>query len=308
MTRFSVPRPAPSRHSASVATFASFSIAAGNAEALAHHAASETSSSGMLIEPSNWPVVRSITDGIPNPSAADRRSDERLDRRGDPLQQLLLRAGRRRHLAAVVHAPLAVDRPGQDLRAAEIDADDSLGAHRPRLPYPAGWRTEKSPTGSTRAAGPGGRFRPRPAPSGSRRERTAACRRSGRPRWRRRIGLIAAAALRAPRRLDGRELPLVPGRRRRRERAAAQSRRGGPGAAGGRARLEAVADAAARHRRRQDRSALRRAPLRLDPARPDRPRPAPARRTSRSRATCASTSPATARTRSTPPTSSAGPL
>ena len=85
-----------------------------------------------------------------------------------------------------------------------------------------------------------------------------------------------AAALRAPRRLDGRELPLLPVRCRRRERTAAESRRGRPCAAGGSARLEAVADAAARHRRRQDRCALRRAPLRLDPPRPDRPRPAPA--------------------------------
>ena len=36
-----------------------------------------------------------------------------------------------------------------------------LARHERWLPYPAGWRTEKSPTGSTRAAGPGERCQPR---------------------------------------------------------------------------------------------------------------------------------------------------
>ena len=68
--------------------------------------------------------------------------------------------------------PSASIEPVADLRAAEIDADDSLGAHGTRLPYRPGWRTEKSPTGSTRAAAHGERCqrrRARSAADGARR-------------------------------------------------------------------------------------------------------------------------------------------
>ena len=53
-----------------MATFASFSTVAGTPKRSPITLPSETSSSGMLTEPSDWPVARSITDGIPNPSAA----------------------------------------------------------------------------------------------------------------------------------------------------------------------------------------------------------------------------------------------
>ena len=232
----------------------------------------------MLIEPSDWPVVRSITDGIPNPSAAIRPVRQRLDRRGDPLEQLRLRAGRRRHLVTVEHRSVRVDRAGEDLRAAEIDADDSLSAHGPRLPYPAGWRTERSPTGSTRAAGREGRV-PTRTPSGAGNSRATAAARSRRAARAGAGGSGSRSAdlRRAARRLDvASYLSFRAGVEDANARLPKAVKRG-PRAAGRRARLEAVADPAARHRRRPHRRARRRTPLRLDPARPHRPGPAPAR-------------------------------
>ena len=233
----------------------------------------------MLIEPSDAPGARGRARTGPRtrarstPSLASGSIAAAI-----PSSSSVLRAGRRRHLVPLEHASLAVDRSGEDLRAAEIDADDSFGAHGPRLPYPAGWRTERSPTGSTRAAGRGGRCRPRPRPERPESEPTR--RRgdgAGRPRWGRRIGLacsrwscslvvwvvagylsfrsgVADANERLPKAVEAGLAPQE-----------------------GAARLEAVADPAARHRRRPDGRARRRPPLRLDPARPHRPRPAPAR-------------------------------
>ena len=68
-TRFSAPLPAPSLHSASAATFASFSTATGMPKRSPSRSCSEKSVSGMLIEPSARPVRRSSTDGIPRPIA-----------------------------------------------------------------------------------------------------------------------------------------------------------------------------------------------------------------------------------------------
>ena len=114
---------------------------------------------------------------------------------------------------------------------------------------------------------------PRPERPG--RAESSRAKQPGKPRWGRRIGLARARARRPAARLARRELPRLPQRRRGGERAAAEGRGGEPRASGRPAADEAVADHAARHRRRQDRSAPGLPPLRLDPARPHRPEAAP---------------------------------
>ena len=239
--------------------------------------------------------------------ARPRPRRQRLDRGDDRLEQLLLRARRRRHLVALVHAPLVVDRPGQDLRAAEVDADDALGGSQAAATIPGRMADGEKPYRvykGGRAKGKVPTAHPPGAPSGRAEDRRA--KPAGPPALAAPDRARGPAARRAPRRLARRELPLVPSgvadANERLPKAVAADSRQQDGAA-----LEAVADPAARHRRRQDRGARRRAPLRLDPARPHRPRSGTGSRTSRSRATSASTSPATARTRSTPRSSSAGP-
>ena len=128
----------------------------------------------------------------PEPERRERRRPEPLDRLRDRFEQLLLRVRRRRHLAPLLDRPVPVEHAGQDLRAAEIDADDALlTLHGPRLPYPAGWRTERSPTGSTRAAVPEEGSRSHPVRRRSRRPERAGRRRQ--PRRRRRWGRGSAS-------------------------------------------------------------------------------------------------------------------
>jgi hypothetical protein len=74
-----------------------------------------------------------------------------LDRLDDGVEEGFLRLDRRRHLMSLVQPAVRIERACRDLRAAEVDADDSLGGHGTRLPYRPGWRTQRSPTGSTRA-------------------------------------------------------------------------------------------------------------------------------------------------------------
>ena len=156
----------------------------------------------MLHRADDLPVLRSITRRHAESDRRDALVGERLDRLRDRLQQRLLRPGRRRHARAARHASRRRrSSPASDLRAAEVDPDDALGAHGPRLPYPAGWRTKRSPTGVYR----GGRTRGK-VPTAPRPERSAG-RRPRRPPPRRSRG---RAALRAPRIVD--RASLVSGR------------------------------------------------------------------------------------------------
>ena len=270
---------------------------------------SDSPSSGMLIEPSatagacGRAPTGSRSRAPPRPLRRAARSPPRSPPAAPPASPSASapRGGR-------ATRPVAVDRPGEDLRAAEIDAYDSLGGHRPRLPYPAGWRTEKSPTGSTRAAGPRGRCRPRPARSGAgdedRPRQHAAAGRAGGAGSGSAIALLVvllvvwlvASYLSFRAGVADANAPPAEGRRGRASRRRTE-----------RSLSKPTLIAAARHRRRH---APRRAPTRAAPTRSCSSAPTPAgtgSRTSRSRATCASRSPATARTRSTPPSSSAGP-
>ena len=98
MTMFSAPRPAPSRHSASAAAFPSFSTVAGHAEALAHHAA-ERDVLQRDVHRAERLAGRTVDHRRdPEPERGHAAVRQRLDRRGDPLEQLRLRAGRRPHL------------------------------------------------------------------------------------------------------------------------------------------------------------------------------------------------------------------
>ena len=65
-----VPRPAPARHSARAAQFASLSIAAGRPNVSAAHPRTSTPASGMLTEKTAVPDRWSIADGMPIPTAA----------------------------------------------------------------------------------------------------------------------------------------------------------------------------------------------------------------------------------------------
>src|SRR5688500_10803153 len=276
MIRLSTPRPAPSRHSASVATFASFSIAAGTPKRSLSTCPSATSSSGMLFEPSAWPVVRSITEGMPSPRAATPAPAS------GSIAATIPSTSSACEPVGVGTSRRSSTRPSPSIEPARIfvpprSTPMTMGALTSR-----GYHTR--PDGGRREALPGLQGRQGQGEGADRRARRAAVatrRRppdegAGSPALGPPDRADAAPPLRAPRRLDGRELPLLPRRRRRRERAAAQDRRGRARAAGGRARLEAVADPPARHRRRQDLGALGRGALGLDPARPNRPRPPPA--------------------------------
>ena len=123
--------------------------------------------------------------------------------------------------------------------------------------------------------------RRRPASARTRARRRPQSRRSGPAQGPRpaALGKAHRARARAPRRparrLDGRELPLLPGRGDRRERPPAEGRERRARAAGGSGDLEPDPDHAARHRRGQERRALRLEPLRLDPDRPHRSEAAP---------------------------------
>ena len=230
------------------------------------------------------PGARSITDGIdepergharrpaaPRPTPSSAASSSSCDSIGV------------RHSRRSTTSPSRVDDAGQDLRPAEVDADHALGRHgraatitRPR------WPTETSPTGSTAAGAQGqgppasrGRTRTAGAPAAASRRPSAA------PPARAHGGRCSCVLLVLVLVVVWLALGYlsVPQRRRRGERRGcrtdASSR---PRAAGRAARLDS--------RRRsccsaptapQDRGRGRRTPLRLDPARAHRPRPAPAR-------------------------------
>ena len=80
-------------------------------------------------------------------------------------------------------APVGVDHAGEDLRPAEVDADDALAVHGRWLPYSPGWPARTSPTASTGAGASRARSR-RPAKPRVRRRRTGATAAHGRARCR----------------------------------------------------------------------------------------------------------------------------
>ena len=61
--------------------------------------------------------------------------EELLDGLVEPCEQLVLRGGRSRVLPALLDVSAGVDDPGQDLGAAEVDADDTFSVQTARLPY-----------------------------------------------------------------------------------------------------------------------------------------------------------------------------
>src|SRR5439155_2645498 len=53
----------------------------------------------------------------------------------EPGKQVVLRGDRRRMLPPLVDLTVAIDDTGEDLRGAEVDADDAFSVQTARLPY-----------------------------------------------------------------------------------------------------------------------------------------------------------------------------
>src|SRR5436309_8248533 len=83
------------------------------------------------------------------PKRNDLVGQELLDGYVQPRQQLVLGGGWGRMLAALLHVPVPVDDPREDLRAAEVEADDAFFVQTARLPY---WLAKE--TGSRRHPSP----------------------------------------------------------------------------------------------------------------------------------------------------------
>ena len=154
----------------------------------------------MFTEPIATPARWSIRDGTPKHDGADPLVEQVADGGVEPVQERILGLERRRVLAVTQHRPVALDDTGEDLRPTDVDPDHGLShgggypnagvgtrdAARPSLPparplpvprlryVTAGCRPERSPTGSTAAAGSGER---------SRRTRRRSRRRSGGSRF-----------------------------------------------------------------------------------------------------------------------------
>ena len=158
----------------------------GDAEPLAEDLAERDSGQRDVDRVERATRPRSSTEGMPSPRAAMLGLAQLLDRLGDRLDELVLGLGGRRHLARLTDRPVAFQHPGEDLRAAEVDADDTLSdSPGPRLPYPAECRRKRSRIACTRVGAPRERCRLRPAPH----EATSERRRRRRPRWGSRIAL-----------------------------------------------------------------------------------------------------------------------
>ena len=180
--------------------------------------ASETSSSGMLIEPSTRPVLRSSTDGIPKPSAANGgpravRPPRAIPSRSSSCEPVGVGTS---HRSSIV--------PSRSSRAARIFVP-------PRSTPMTRWELtgrgyHTRPDGGRREALPGLQGRPGQrkgsahAPSGEGaggNARAADGAPAGR-RWGRRIGIALALLFLLLVVWTASQLPLVPGRRRGRER------------------------------------------------------------------------------------------
>ena len=259
----------------------------------------------MFTAPSDLPVLRSITDGIPNPIAATRSSAS------GSIASAIASSSASCESVGVGTSCCSCSVPSASIDPVAIFVPPRSTPMTRWAPTGRGYHT--APDGGRREALPALQGRPheREGADGPASGAAGPC--GVEPREAARQAAVAPAdrpcrarAGRPAARLAGRQLPGLPQRRQGGERAAAEGRGGEPRASGRPAADESVADHAARHRRRQDGSAPGLPPLRLDPARPHRPEAAPDGIPLRSRATSASTSPARGRTRSTPPSSSAG--
>ena len=88
--------------------------------------------SGMFTEPTTWP--RSSRDGTPKPTApmsSSSRSRTAVSSAAIRSSCELVGVG---VLAVALDLAARIDDPGEDLRPADVDADDPLGAHGRRLP------------------------------------------------------------------------------------------------------------------------------------------------------------------------------
>ena len=236
--------------------------------------------------------------------ARARRSSSR-----SPSSDVLLRRDRRRRLAVALDRAVAVDEAGEDLRPAEVDADDAVRLQERADNITAAWPSGEKPYRVYR----GGRHEGKGSAAAARRRRRRARRRptdgpvtparpgpSGpsRAAGRAASGSAVVVAPAPGARLGRRELLLAP------RGVDGANKRLGPVDAADAAELAAHLDAdehpAARHRPRRTGAGHEGRALRLDHAHPHRPVPAPHRRTCRSRATCACRSPASATRRSTP--------
>ena len=198
-----MPRPAPRRHSASAAAFASFSTPTGSAEALAAPT-DEVDVVDRQVDRTEGLARAPIEirgDAVAHRATPSSRSllDDLVERG----EQLLLRARRARDLDRPPDLAVAGDVSGEDLRPADIHADRTFRPHRAAtIPPSHGRRREALP----RLQGRGGE-RPCPAPTAFREVRRDRCKRSAphartteRRRWGRWIvlallGLIVLAVV-----------------------------------------------------------------------------------------------------------------
>src|SRR4029077_5321616 len=230
-------------------------------------------------------TARLLVDRGRQPEAEGRNvvGEELLDCGVEPCEQLILRSGRSRILPAPLDVSPVVDDPGQDLGAAEIDADDTVSVQSARLPYFLdGDGREALPRLPWWTREGQGAARPAAEGAGPQRTRAAGAARAEDPQ--------AAAALelettdrhrpdRGPRRRHGlghRRVSVLQERGRQGERAPRPLGDAGARAAERAAAVEADDDAAARPGPREHRPARRPETFRLDhdPAYGSEPSPA----------------------------------
>ena len=117
--------------------FASLSTTTGTPSCSAITSPNAMSLSGTLTACTAMPVRESNVQGMPKPIAVDRPADRRADLLhgvGDHLHEFVLRETVDRTVGTVDHRQVRADRACQQLRAAEVDADDVALGHR-RPPY-----------------------------------------------------------------------------------------------------------------------------------------------------------------------------
>ena len=311
MIALRAPRASPQRHSASIAALPSLSTATGRPRRSASTSRTATPCSGRWLESSATPVAGSTRQGIPSPTASTSRG-RRLARLLDRLDELVDErpgvVGTRQAIGAVMHLELRVDRPGEQLRPSQVDADDAAGGHD-RPPYLA----DGGPPGASRVQG----LPHASAPSAARRRRRIDARRAARRAARASAGASRSRVGRVVKWLvaragragsASRSSSSSSPRRSTRTRCPPPRRPSCPAAASGSSSRRRPSSSAPTSARRGPRSPAR---ARRAPAAATRSCScAPAAATApscRSRATPSSTSPATGATRSTPPTRSAAP-
>ena len=133
MTASRAPRAAPQRHSASIAALASLSTTTGSPRRSASRSRNGDAASGRWLESSATPVAGSTRHGIAEPDREDL-AGRRLARPPAPPRRAgrcsaPASSGRGQAVGAVVHLELRVDRPGEQLRPSQVDADHAAGGH-----------------------------------------------------------------------------------------------------------------------------------------------------------------------------------